>query len=102
MSTLGGREEETARLEEAVTAYRSALEVRTSDAMPLDWAETQDHLSLTLANLGKAISDVGKVREAIEAATRARVFYAKNGPQQNARGMEAHIKRLEDYLDSNK
>ena len=36
--TLGERESGTARLEEAVAAYRAALEERTRERVPLDWA----------------------------------------------------------------
>jgi Tetratricopeptide repeat len=38
LSTLGAREGGTARLEEAVAAYRAALEEWTRDRVPLDWA----------------------------------------------------------------
>src|SRR5262249_14239273 len=37
---LGGRESGTARLEEAVAAYRAALEERTRERAPLQWAIT--------------------------------------------------------------
>ena len=46
--TLGERESGTARLEEAVAAYRAALEERTRERVPLDWARTQ-------MNLGNAL-----------------------------------------------
>ena len=36
--TLGERESGTARLEEAVAAYRAALEEQTRERVPLDWA----------------------------------------------------------------
>jgi Tetratricopeptide repeat len=41
LKTLGERESGTARLEEAVAAYRAALEENTRDRVPLDWAMTQ-------------------------------------------------------------
>jgi len=44
LQTLGGRESGTDRLEEAVAAYRLALEERTRDRVPLDWARTQMNL----------------------------------------------------------
>ena len=52
LQTLGARESGTARLEEAVAAYRAALEERTRDRVPLNWAATQN-------NLGTALSDLG-------------------------------------------
>jgi hypothetical protein len=39
LQTLGARESGTARLEEAVTAYRDALLERTRDRVPLQWAD---------------------------------------------------------------
>ena len=38
---LGGRESGTARLEEAVAAYRAALEELLRDRVPLRWAAAQ-------------------------------------------------------------
>ena len=38
LGTPGARESGTARLEEAVAAYRDALKERTRERVPLDWA----------------------------------------------------------------
>jgi hypothetical protein len=38
LSILGGRESGTAKLEEAVAAYREALKEQTHERAPLDWA----------------------------------------------------------------
>jgi exonuclease VII small subunit len=48
LATLGERESGTARLEEAVDAYRAALEERTRERVPLDWAMTQNNLGAAL------------------------------------------------------
>ncbi|MAP96324.1 MAG: hypothetical protein CMK07_15370, partial [Ponticaulis sp.] len=48
LCTLGQRESGTARLEEAVIVYRSALEECTKDRVPLDWAMTQNNLGTAL------------------------------------------------------
>jgi hypothetical protein len=40
-SGFGSRERGTARLEEAVAAYREALKEWTRERVPLDWAGTQ-------------------------------------------------------------
>jgi hypothetical protein len=53
LQTLGSRESGTARLEEAVAAYRAALEEMTRDRVPLDWATTQNNLGHALRALGK-------------------------------------------------
>jgi hypothetical protein len=46
---LGERESGTGRLEEAVTAYRAALEEMTRERVPLRWAYTQHALANALA-----------------------------------------------------
>ena len=51
---LGERESGTARLEEAVAAYRAALEERTRERVPLDWAGTQNNLGSALCSSGSA------------------------------------------------
>jgi tetratricopeptide (TPR) repeat protein len=51
LSTLGERESSTARLEEAVAAYRDALKERTRERVPLDWAMTQNNLETALRAL---------------------------------------------------
>jgi hypothetical protein len=57
LQTLGAREAGTARLEEAVTAYRAALEERTRDRVPLDWAGTEYNLSLAKERIADRMAD---------------------------------------------
>jgi hypothetical protein len=64
---LGERESGTARLEEAVTACRSALEERTRDSVPLGWAVTQANLGNALAMLGDRKSDTERLEAAVTA-----------------------------------
>jgi hypothetical protein len=49
LQALGGREEGTGRLEEAVRAYRAALEVRTPEQAPFYHSRTAANLSRALA-----------------------------------------------------
>ena len=51
---LGEREIGTARLEEAVTAYREALLEWTRQRVPLNWATTQNNLGNALRRWGSA------------------------------------------------
>ena len=51
---LGERESGTARLEEAVAAYRAALAEKTRDRVPLQWAMTQNNLGVALADARRA------------------------------------------------
>ena len=65
--TLGGRESDTERLEQAVKAYRAALEVYTSERVPLDWATTQNNLGNALATLGERESSTERLEQAVKA-----------------------------------
>ena len=78
---LGGREEAgTGRLEEAVVAFRAALEELTSERDPLGWAWTQDALGSTLRVFGERETGTTRLEEAaaafraaLEERTRERV-----------------------------
>ncbi|WP_336490675.1 tetratricopeptide repeat protein [Methylobacterium nigriterrae] len=80
LGQLGERESGTARLEEAVTAYRAALEERTRERVPLLWAKTQNNLGNALQALGERESGTARLEEgvavyraALEEETRERV-----------------------------
>jgi hypothetical protein len=62
----------TARLEEAVAACRAALQERTRERVPLDWAMTQNNLGTALRTLGARESGTARLEEAV-AAYRNRV-----------------------------
>ena len=64
---LGERESGTARLEEAVAAYREALKERTRENAPLNWAATQNDLGVALTSIGEREGGTAKLEEAIEA-----------------------------------
>ncbi len=57
LGKLGERESGTTRLEEAIAAYRAALEEQTRERVPLDWAATQN-------NLGNALQASASARAA--------------------------------------
>ena len=65
--SLGERESGTARLEEAVAAYREALKEWTRERVPLDWAVTQNNLGNALATLGERESGTARLEEAVAA-----------------------------------
>ena len=67
LRTLGERESGTARLEEAVAAYRAALEEWTRERVPLDWAMTQNNLGNALWTLGERESGTARLEEAVAA-----------------------------------
>jgi tetratricopeptide (TPR) repeat protein len=64
---LGERESGSARLEEAVAAYRAALQERTRARVPLDWATTQNNLGNALSTLGERESGTARLDEAVAA-----------------------------------
>ena len=71
LASLGERESGTARLEEAVTAYREALKECTRECVPLQWAKTQNNLGNALASLGERQSSTARLEEAVAACREA-------------------------------
>ena len=67
LTALGERESGTERLEQAVKAHRAALEERTRERVPLDWAATQNSLGSTLAILGERESGTERLEQAVKA-----------------------------------
>lgn len=65
--SLGEREGDAARLEEAVAAFRLALVEQTRERVPLDWAMTQNNLGLALLRLGDREGGAARLEEAIAA-----------------------------------
>ena len=63
----GKDEPDTTRLEQAVAAYRAALEEYTRDRVPLDWATMQNNLGNTLRRLGERESGAARLEEAVAA-----------------------------------
>ena len=78
LSSLGERESGTARLEEAVAAYRAALKEWTRERVPLDWAMTQENLAIayrTLATRTAGDARLAYLREALAAVDGALQVY---------------------------
>jgi tetratricopeptide (TPR) repeat protein len=64
---LGEQSGESELLKQAVEAYRAALEVRTRERVPLDWAQTQNNLGLALFTLGEREDGNARLEEAVAA-----------------------------------
>ena len=79
LEAIGERESGTARLEEAVTAYRAALEELTRDRVPLDWAYSEHGLAGTLAALAERQKSDLLMTEAVEAMRSAVEHYQQAG-----------------------
>jgi tetratricopeptide (TPR) repeat protein len=67
LSTLGERERGTARLEEALAAFREALKEWTRERVPLQWAMAQNNLGTALSDLGERESGTARLEEAVAA-----------------------------------
>ncbi|MBN9346942.1 MAG: hypothetical protein J0I48_12200 [Devosia sp.] len=83
LATLGGRESSTARLEEAVAAFRLALEERSRERVPLDWATTQNNLGNALKTLGERVMSRQVLVDARSAITNSWDVYREAGYQQH-------------------
>ena len=64
---LGARESGTARLDEAVEAYRAALLEYARERVPLDWALIQSNLGVALRTLGERENGTERLDEAVNA-----------------------------------
>jgi tetratricopeptide (TPR) repeat protein len=63
----GDQKGDNAALREAVAAYRAALEERTRERVPLQWAMTENNLGTALYTLGTRESDTARLGEAVRA-----------------------------------
>jgi tetratricopeptide (TPR) repeat protein len=65
--TLGERESGTERLEQAIDAFRNALTEMTRERLPLQWATTQSNLGNALWRLGERENGTERLEEAVTA-----------------------------------
>ena len=99
LSILGGRESGTARLEEAVAAYRAALEERTRDRVPLDWAMCAGDQGIALMLLGERLGDATRARSAVQQIEVAFVTMRDGGNAPAAAYYEAQLPKARVLLD---
>ena len=85
LQTLGERDSDTTRLEQAVTAYSSALEYYTPKSTPFDWALTQNNLGNALQTLGVRESGTRQMEKAVKAYRRALEEFLVNACHSNGR-----------------
>ncbi|WP_375787756.1 hypothetical protein ACE10Z_09915 [Bradyrhizobium sp. Pha-3] len=74
---LGELQGGTARLEEAIAAYRSALTERSHERVPHLWAITQHNLGAALLELGMRESGTTELKESIAAYQAALTEYTR-------------------------
>ena len=76
----GDQRGDNAALKKSIEVYERALQERTRDRVPLDWAGTENNLGIALGTLGERESGTARLEEAVaayraalEELTRARV-----------------------------
>ena len=82
LATLGARSGDAQALQDAVTAYRAALEVHTRDALPVQWAMTMESLAiahLSLAALPGRSEPCADLAEALAAVDGALEVFSPDG-----------------------
>ena len=86
------------RLEEAVAAYRAALEERSRERVPLDWAYTQFNMGLALTALGKRTSSRQQLQQALACFQQARSVFQPAGIKRLSDSADAMIARMQEAL----
>ena len=65
LAVIGQQTGDNAALENAIAAFRAALEEQTRDRVPIDWARTQISLGNALRSLGERESGTARLEEAV-------------------------------------
>jgi hypothetical protein len=81
LQTLGSREAGTARLEQAVAAYRAALGERTRERVPLDWVHTTENVAVAWEAWGDKSDDPARWRVALGHAEAALKVHQQAGAE---------------------
>jgi hypothetical protein len=95
LKALGEHESGTTRLEQAVVAYREALQERTLERVPLDWAMTRNSLGTALATLGEQTGDQRKLKEARDAIDGAFDVFMQAGQEHRRARFEERLSELD-------
>ena len=98
LEVLGERESGTAHLEQAVAAYRLALQERTRERVPLDWADTQFDLGLALVALEERAPSADTAREALTCFQQAGPILREAGMAEAADAADGMIDQLQHEL----
>ena len=72
-----------ALLDEAVAAYRAALEVYTRAAHPVDWVMTQENLGLAFEAMGDRADEPSRYAEALACLDAALEVFGAGGMERN-------------------
>ena len=99
LRTLGERESGTARLEEAVAAYRAALEERTRERVPLAWAASLGNQGVALMLIADRTSDPVVGDAAVRQIETAYEMLRSGGQEQWSAYFEAQLTKARAIRD---
>jgi hypothetical protein len=106
LQTLGERESGTARLEqrleEAVAVYRAALEERTRERVPLQWAASFGNLGIALMLIADRNNDPVIAEAALRQIETAHETARLGGHQQGSAYFEAQLPKARAIRDRRK
>jgi tetratricopeptide (TPR) repeat protein len=98
----GERESSPARLNDAVAAFHEALQERTRDKVPLDWAITQNNLGNALRALGKLESGTARLEEAAGAYQAALLVLRPAPAEYYTQITERNLQRVQQEIAERK
>jgi hypothetical protein len=93
LATLGERESGTARLEEAVAAYREALQENTRACVPLEWAKSTGNQGEALMLLAERRGDTEMAKLVVQQIESAFTALRDGGDAPSAAIFEARLPR---------
>ena len=99
LQSLGARESGTARLTEAVEAYRAALAEYTRERVPLDWAMITGNQGVALMHLAERRADLDTAEQALAQIEMALTASRDGGHEANAAYYEKMLPRARAVRD---
>ena len=96
---LGERESGTARLEEAVAAYRAALEERTRERVPLDWAASFGNQGVAMMVIADRTNDAAIAEAAVRQIEMAYETTQSGGQEQWSAYFHAQLPKAQAIRD---
>jgi len=99
LERLGERESGTARLEEAVAAYRAALEEWTRERVPLNWAASFGNQGVALMLIADRTNDASVAETAVQQIETAYETTRAGGDEQLSAVFEAQLPKARAIRD---
>jgi hypothetical protein len=96
---LGQRNSGTAQLEEAVAAFKSALEEYTRERIPLDWAATIGNQGIAIIMIADRTNDGAKAEAALQQIQTAIETLRSGGQQRWTGELEAYLPTAQAIRD---